>query len=426
MSGRRVVIVGGGVVGLSTAYYCARAGHRVVVLDDGPPRYESCSRGNAGMVVPSHVTPLASPGAVALGLRSMLDPQGPLGVRLRPDPSLLRWGRLFLRSSTAEHVDRAAPVLRGLLLAGRTCFEELAGEWDNRFGLVRRGLLMLCRTEHGLAEERHAAERAASLGVPAEPVGPDEIRRLEPGVRVEAAGGVYYPRDCHLDPGRFMDELAAACRGEGVEVRHGLKAAGWESGGGEVRAVRTEAGPVEGEVFVAAGGVWTAPLLRPLGIRLPMAGGKGYAVTLDSPPRLPELCAILVEARVAVTPMGSRLRFAGTMEITAPDLTVRSARVEGMLRAIPGYLPDFPVNLLAGRPVWTGLRPCTPDGLPYLGSFAAWPNLYAAAGHAMLGLSLGPISGRLLAERISGREPAIDLAPLSPDRFGGTGRDRGG
>jgi D-amino-acid dehydrogenase len=181
--------------------------------------------------------------------------------------------------------------------------------------------------------------------------------------------------------------------------------------------VATSQGDIEGDEFVLCGGAWSDDLVRDLGVRLPMQAGRGYSVTVPDPVQLPALCSILTEARVAVTPMGSSLRFGGTMEITAKDSPPRPRRVAGILKAVPDYFPAFRGVELSHLPFWSGLRPCSPDGLPYLGRSMAANNLTVATAHAMMGLSLAPATGEIVSQLIDGEPPSIDLQLLNPDRW---------
>jgi D-amino-acid dehydrogenase len=413
--GRDVLIVGGGIVGLCTAHYAAQRGLRVTVVERGSPDDEGCSFGNAGMIVPSHVVPLAAPGMVWQGLRYMLSPESPFYVRPRPSLELLRWGALFWRAANARHVARAAPLLRDLHLASRACFEELARTHD--FGLVQRGLLMLCKTAHGLDEEARAAEYARSLGVPANVLTPAQAQALEPGARLDVSGAVHYPLDGHLQPGRLMAALRESLTRASVRMVWNATVTGWRTRAGRVEAAATSLGEIDADEYVLAAGVWSTPVARDLGVSLPMQAGKGYSLTLPAPRRLPALCALLQEARVAVTPMGQALRVGGTMELTGIDTAVDPARVRGIVRAVPQYFPDLAVADFEGVPAWCGLRPCSPDGLPYVGRTGRLRNLSIATGHAMMGVSLAPVTGRLLADVLAGETPSIDIGALSPDRY---------
>jgi D-amino-acid dehydrogenase len=421
MTAKRIVVVGGGIVGLSIAYYAARRGHRVTVLERGARPGGSCALGSAGMIVPSHFIPLAAPGAVSLGLKWMWNRESPFSIRPRMSLDLLTWGWRFLRAANAAHVARSAPLLRDLHLASRACFEEWSGTFPDAFGLTKKGLLMLCKSEHGLREEAKTAEMANSLGVPADVLTPGEIAALEPAMRFDVAGAVYYPRDCHLTPERLVASLCRAVEEAGVEIAWETKPARWRVAGKRVTGIEAGDRVIEGDELVIAAGVWSSELAEQLGVGLPMQAGKGYSITLPSPPRLPEICAILTEARVAITPMGTSLRAGGTMEITATpsgaEASIDPARVRGITRAVTEYCPEITADCFRDAPVWTGLRPCSPDGLPYVGRFASYENLSAATGHSMMGVSLAPITGKLMAEILSGQQPSIDIRALRPDRF---------
>jgi D-amino-acid dehydrogenase len=414
---RKIIIIGGGVSGLSTAYFCARRGHAVTVLDRRDAAHEGCSHGNAGMIVPSHFTPLAAPGMVALGLKWMWNPESPFYVKPRLSWDLARWGWKFYRAATAAHVARSAPLLRDLSLASRRCFEEFAAVPGNDFGLVKKGLLMLCRTEHALQEEARTAEQAKRLGIPAEVLNAKETAALEPNVRMNIAGAVYFPKDCHLSPSRFMAALRTEAQRAGAILEWQHEITGWHVHGGEIEAVCTPQGEVQGDEFVLCSGAWSPLVGRQLGLDLPMQAGKGYSLTLPKPRQLPEICAIFTEARMAITPMGGALRVGGTMEISGLNEEINPARVQGIIKAVPQYYPDFRPEDFQQVPVWRGLRPCTPDGLPYLGRTDGYANLMVATGHAMMGLSLGPITGKLVSEVLSGESPSLPLDLLRPERF---------
>src|SRR5262249_53047833 len=199
-----VVIVGSGVIGLCTAYYCARRGFEVTVIERNPAQRDGCSFGNAGMIVPSHFVPLAAPGMVKVAFKWMWNPASPLYIKPRLDADLLGWGMKFMRSANATHVHRAAPLLRDLSLASRKLFGAFATTPNGDFGLVKKGLLMLCKTDHALEEESKMAVQARELGVPAEVLDAKKTAALDPDVHMQIAGSVYFPLDCHLTTRRFM------------------------------------------------------------------------------------------------------------------------------------------------------------------------------------------------------------------------------
>ena len=415
---RRVLIIGGGVIGLCTAYYCAQRGFAVTVLERNPEQRDGCSFGNAGMVVPSHFVPLAAPGAVALALKWMWDPASPFYLKPRWSRDLFGWSWRFWRAANAEHVRRAAPLLRDLSLASRAGYEELAGALGNNFGFVKKGLLMLCKEAHTLDEEAKTAELARSLGIPAEVLDAKQTAARDPEVRMDVAGSVYFPLDGHLIPDRFLAGLEKRLHELGVRFIWDAPVVGWQRKENTIAAARSGRGEHAADEFVLCGGVWSQNLTRELGLRLPLQAGKGYSLTLPRPRQLPQICAIFSEARVAVTPMAGTLRFGGTMEIAGLNEDINPARVRGIINAVPKYYPDFRPEDFDGIPSWRGLRPCSPDGLPFIGRTTKFANLSIATGHAMMGMSLGPVTGRLLAEILSGETPAWDIRHLSPDRYG--------
>ncbi|MFT4691750.1 MAG: NAD(P)/FAD-dependent oxidoreductase [Verrucomicrobiia bacterium] len=415
--GKQIVIVGGGVIGFSVAYHCLRAGHEVTVLERGGPDRDCCSIGNAGMVVPSHFIPLAAPGMVEMGLRMMPDPESPFYIRPRLDWDLVDWGMNFLRAANQEHVDAVSPILRDLHLASRSEFVRMATEPGFDFGLAENGLLLLCKTRQALEHEIGVAQVANSLGVPAEYLSSDETAALDPGIAMDIEGSVYFPRDCHLQPDRFLQSLVDYVIANGGQIRWNSELSGWnETGNGTIAGV-SNGNEIEADWFVLAGGAHSTALAKSLGLHLPMQAGKGYSLTLRNPVQLPKICSILTEARVAVTPMGDALRFGGTMEIAGLDKSINPARVHGIMKSAPQYFPEFAVEQFEGIEPWAGLRPCSPDGVPYLGRTRQASNLIVATGHAMLGLSLAPVTGQIVADIASGKDGRSDLELLSPDRY---------
>ena len=414
-----VVIVGGGIIGLCTAFYASQAGHRVTVIDRNPEQRDGCSYGNAGMIVPSHFVPLAAPGTVALGLKWMWNPESPFYIKPRLDADLIAWAYHFWRAATPDHVERAAPILRDLSLASRRAYEELAALPDLDFGLVRKGLLMLCKTQHSLEDEARGATRARALGIPADILDARQTAALDPDVTMDILGSVYYPRDCHLSPDRLMAALQRRLQAAGVRWLWSTEVTGWSTEAGRVRAVRTQgaASEIAAEEFVLAGGSWSTGIGNGLELHLPMQAGKGYSLTLSKPRQLPRLCSIFTEARMAITPMGETLRFGGTMEIAGLNEDINPVRVRGIVKSVPKYFPEFQVSDFDRVRPWRGLRPCSPDGMPYLGRPARFRNLVVATGHAMMGLSLGPITGQLVTELLAGQTPSIPIDLLNPDRF---------
>lgn len=414
---KNVVIIGAGVIGLCSALNAVRRGHRVTVVERNEKLHEGCSTGNAGMIVPSHFIPLAAPGMVALGLKWMWNPESPFYIKPRLDAGLIDWAFKFWRASTAESVAAAAPLLRDLSFTSRALFEELADDSENEFELVKRGLLMLCKTQHALDEEARTAAVANELGVEAQVLDAGQTAAMEPGVTLDVAGSVYFPKDCHLTPKAFLRTLRRRCRDLGVEFHFNTEISDVEIERANIRKLTAGHAEFVADEFVLCAGSWSAELAGKLGLKVPMQAGKGYSLTLPTPRRPLRLCSILTEARVAVTPMSGELRVGGTMELAGLNEEVSLRRVRGIVNALPRYYPDFTAADFDGIRPWQGVRPCSPDGLPYLGRTQRFKNLCIATGHAMMGLSLGPVTGDIVGKLLDGEDPGFDLRLLSPDRY---------
>jgi D-amino-acid dehydrogenase len=388
-----VVVVGGGAIGVSAAYELARRGLRVTLLERGALG-EGCSSGNAGLVCPSHSRPLATPAALAEGLHGLLHSDSPLS--LRPRRATLAWLARFAAACRAGGVERATDAIRSLSVASLELHAELAALGT---GFERRGTLSVYETEARFDAGRVEAERS---GLTSRVLAPREARELEPALRGAIAGAIFFPDEAHVDPLRYVRAIAEAAAKAGADVNTNV----------EVRSLaplQTSSGRLRPQTVVLAAGVWTAAL-----IRLPVTGGKGYHVDVEAASGDPTVPLLLQEARSALTPLDGRLRLAGLLDVAGLDGRPNPARVEAMRDGAARVLGR---DERAPLDVWTGLRPCTPDGLPVIGRPAARPDLVLATGHAMKGLSLAPVTGRLVAELVTGEQPSHDLAPFSPDRF---------
>jgi len=352
--------------------------------------------------------PLAAPGMVALALKWMWNPASPFYVKPRMSADLIGWGLKFWKASNTGQVRKAAHLLRDLALASRKLYQ------DEGFELEPRGLLALCKTGHALEEEAHVAEYARELGITAEVLDAKQTAARDPGVRMDVAGSVYYPQDGNLAPDKLMVTLQQRAS---AKFSWGTEVTGWNMKNHSIHSIETSKGKMEADQFLLCAGSWSPGVAKELGLDLPMQPGKGYSLTLPKPKQAPKQCAILSEARVAVSPINGALRFGGTMELAGLNEDINPIRVRGIAEAASRYYPEFKPEDFEGIKPWRGLRPCSPDGLPYLGKTKKITNLVIATGHAMLGITLGPITGRLSAELLAGERPGMDLTLLSPERF---------
>ncbi|MEZ5099266.1 MAG: FAD-dependent oxidoreductase [Thermoleophilia bacterium] len=408
-----VVVVGGGAVGASCALALVRRGARVTLVERGGSLAWACSAGSAGLVCPSHATPLASPAALRLGLKYLFKPDGPL--RLSPRPALVPWIARFVAASTPDRAERGTHVLRELSLLGLAGHVALADEGLDTT-LVRAGALAVYATEEALAGGRVEAAEARAAGVEAEELTAAEAAGLAPMLGPRVAGAVHWPGDAHCDGEAYTLAVGQAAVGRGASLRTRVEVLGLIVRDGRVRGVETTEGPIRADEVVLANGAWSPRLARQAGVVLPVEGGKGYHVEVELPGEPPPLPLWAVEARVIATPLAGRLRLAGTLELAGLDESIDARRVDAVVRAGGRLLPG-----LRGQPVrrvWRGLRPCSPDGLPVIGRPPGVDGLVLATGHGMMGLTLAPITGTLVAELVADDPPSVDLAPLAPARFG--------
>lgn len=409
-----VVIVGTGAVGLCAAYYLKKSGCKVTILEKGAIA-NGCSSGNAGLIVPSHFVPLAAPGVITQGLKWMFNPESPFYIKPRFNTDLLSWLWKFSRSCNEAHVRRSMPLLRNLNMASRALFDDLEEALPVNFNLEKLGLFLLYLGDKGYRECIEMVEGAREVGLNAIMKTQEEIRSLDPAMNCLAKGGAFLEEDAHFTPSKFNQGLLEWLRQEGVVILPDTEVTGLLTSNKRIAEVETTRGNFSADEVVVASGVWSEELVRSLDISIPMQAGKGYSVTYktDVKPRYPLL---LAEAKVAVTPMGENLRLAGTMELAGNDLSINRRRIRAILRAVPQYIKNEPV-MLEDAQIWAGLRPCSPDGLPYIGRSSKFFNLTIASGHAMIGMSTAPISGKLVSEIINDGKTGMDISMLAVDRY---------
>ena len=414
---QRVVVVGGGIIGVSAAYHLARRGAEVTLLERDRLA-GAASFGNAGTVSAGH-PPLNKPGRVLRALVQMADPTSPLYIQPRWDPGLWRWLLDFAVHCTDAHVRACMDVMSPLGLEALRLFEESLEEEGIECGYRRDGYFDVCRTERGLKDATHEAALIAERGYHPQVLDSGSLLEAEPALSRDVVGGVFYPEASTLDPYRYAVGLADGARRLGVAIREGVEAIDVVLESGSPRGVRLAGGEVvEGDGVVLATGPFSLGLARRLGTRLPVQPGKGYhrdvpVGTGGAPPL--RIACVINEHSVFCTPMGGYVRFAGTMEFSGLNHRMHRSRLDQLTRAAGRVFP----GLEAKEPLseWCGLRPVSSDGLPIVGPLGGIRGVVAATGHGMLGLTLGPVTGRLVADWIvdGGTEPL--WARLSPERF---------
>ncbi len=413
----KVCIIGGGIIGLSSALYLKRSGWDVTVLDKGDFS-DNCSYGNAGYVCPSHFIPLATPGIIKQGLRWMLNSRSPFYVQPRLNLDLINWGLKFMKSATAEKVEQAAIPLRDISLISQAEYQDWKTIPGFDMAYEHKGLIELFQTETAGEHGRHHVEKAIELGLDARVLSMEQIRQMEPGVNINAKGGIYFDCDTHLYPNKLMKSLLNHLKAEAVNLLGNEEVKSCKSNSGAITHIITDKNEFVADKIVLAAGSWSGLLGKQLGLKLPMVAGRGYSITLENSPYKLNHPSVLMEGRVAITPMdGNKIRFGGTMEITSHKTAARMNRVQGILDTVKKYYPDFDIPLPPMEKIWYGYRPCSADGLPYIGKSGKWENVVVATGHAMVGLSLGAGTGKIVDEIISEKKLSMDILPFNPDRF---------
>jgi D-amino-acid dehydrogenase len=412
----KAVVIGGGIIGLSSAYYLLHEGFDVTVVDQ-TDLSNNCSLGNLGMIVPSHFVPLAAPGIVSQGIRWMFNAKSPFYVKPSLNHGLIKWGLKFIRSANEKNVSNAAPYLRDLNLFSKKLYEELAEQPGFDFSFEKKGIIMYFKTQQVADEETHLAETARSMGLDVVVRTKEELQAIEPGAAVNAIGGVHYQCDAHLSPDKLNAQLISYLKNAGVVFHTEKKINKIVVQNSRIKKVLADELEIEGDVFVMAAGSWMPELIRLAGLDLSLVPGKGYSFTVDQPLKKLNVPAILCEARVAITPMNGRMRYGGTMEINAINNKVNMKRVEGIVESVADYLPGLAAGMPAAKDVWFGFRPCSPDGLPYIGYGSRIKNMLYAGGHAMMGLSLGPATGKLISELATNQQPSVKMDAFYAERF---------
>jgi D-amino-acid dehydrogenase len=411
----RVVVVGGGVIGASCAYYLCRSGWHVTILDQGDFG-RGCSHGNCGFVCPSHVLPLAVPGAVRSGLQALFQRAGPLSMKLRFDPALWAWLYRFARRCNVRDMLEAGRAIQALLDSSRTLYDELFKEEPFDCEWESRGLLFVFQSraamEHHVRKDQLLSEH---FGLRARRLEGDALLALEPALKPGLAGAWHYDRDAHLRPDKLMASWRRILEARGVVIREGCTARALVPDKGLARTLATSHGDIAGEVFVFATGALTPLLGRSLGCRIPIQPGKGYSLTMPRPARCPVMPMIFEEHRVAVTPMHSGYRLGSTMEFAGYDTTLNPRRLAYLTAAAAHYLHEPVCEPIQEQ--WYGWRPMTYDGKPIIDRCPTRPNVWIAAGHNMLGLSMAPATGKLVAALLNGETPHLDVTPFSARRF---------
>jgi len=417
MKTNKIHIVGGGIIGLCAAWFLKKEGYEVTIIDkDGFS--DGTSYGNLGMIVPSHFVPMAAPGVISKGLRWLVNGKSPFNIKPRLDWDLIQWLWHFYRSANSQQVEASMPVLYELNERSKELYKEISTENGFDFGFEERGLLMLFKTQKQAKEEESLAQRAKRIGVKTEMFDSKSLRSLEPEMELDVLGGIYFPGDAQLHPNQFMTQMTVQLKQLGVSFIPNISVVDFKNKGSKIEALILEdKSIITVENVLLSLGCWTGILMKNAGLKIHLQNGNGYSFTFGKQKLRPHIPTILTEARVAVTPMGDDLRIGGTFEMSRLSEKINQNRIQGIKDGLSAYYKNLDISFTNETRVWKGYRPCTPDGMPYIGKSNALTNLVVATGHGMMGLSLGAVTGKLISQIMTEQATLMDLFPFRLNRF---------
>ena len=409
-----ILIIGGGIIGVSAAYYLAKAGLDVTLLEKG----EICSGSsyaNAGFIPPTHSSPIPAEGVLAQGIKWMLDSKSPFYIKPRFNLDLLKWLWRFQSYCNKEAEERVIPLFYDMQTRSLALFEEIIAQENISCDYVQAGGLTLYKSQRVFDHAQVEVETAAKFGIDIKLLDGNLVREIEPMINENVLGGILNDEDAHLNPALFVEALSKRAEKYGARVLKHTEVLGLDHVGGRISSVHTTRESFHPKEVILAAGAWSTSIAKMLNLHFPMQSAKGYSLTMENPSQLPTRPLFLGESKVAVTPIGKSLRFAGTLELAGVDLSINQRRINAIMEAAHHYLDE--ISYENSPELWSGLRPVPPDGLPYIGRSEQVKNLIVATGHGMLGVSMGPLTGKVVAQIIGEEKVDIDILPFAIERF---------
>lgn len=411
-----VLILGGGVIGLASAYYLLKAGRGVTVLERGRCGMAT-SHGNCGTITPSHAPPLAAPGVMALALKWMTQADAPLYIKPRFDWALARWLLRFAGRANPRDFEQGLRAKALLLNRSRALLEELVRDESLNCEFVTGGTMYVFRTQEAFDKASALLAPVRAEGIEIEVLDGAATQQREPALNDRIVGGHYYPNDASLRPEQYVAELERLVRARGGVIVEDCSVTGFDREGARISGVQTTQGRFEGREVLMALGAWSPLLGKQLGLDIPIQPGKGYSITYSQPRIWPRIPMVLKERSVCVTGWQSGFRLGSTMEFSGYDNSLNRVRLDALRRAAEEYLRE-PYGEQTHEE-WFGWRPMVFDDLPIIGRSPQHENLWLATGHGMLGVTLSAVTGKLVAELVTGNAASIDPLLVRPERFGG-------
>lgn len=415
MSNKSVLIIGGGIQGRCTAYYLLKEGFEIKIIDPNMTA-TSASYVNAGFLTPSHIISIANKGMITKGLKWMFNSSSPFYLKPRFDRDFIDWLWKFYQSSTPKMVEHSIPVIRDFNIMSKELYMDMHKSMDlGNFQLDESGVLMLYKTNKAGDEEAEVAERLITDGLDASILNRNQLDQLQPNLNEEVLGAIHYKCDAHTTPTELMPKLKSYLESRGVEfINEEVIDLKYE--GSSIKEVFTDQNNYKAEAVIMAAGSWSQTLLKKLNLHTPIQAGKGYRIDLHRETPI-TYSAIFLEAKCAITPMKGFTRFAGTMELSGINNIIRQERVEAIASTCESHYNNLHFSKEEKNDAQFGNRPVSPDGLPYIGKSKDFDNLYLATGHAMMGWSLGPATGKLISELLTNKKTSMSIEAFNPDRF---------
>ena len=411
---KKVVIVGGGIIGLSCAYYLIEDGHEVVLIEKNSFN-SGASIVNAGYLIPSHIIPLASPEVLKKGIKWMLNSNSPFYIKPRFSRDLINWGYNFIKSSSSEHVNRSIRVIKDINELSKELYFELRDSKKIDFEIYEKGLLMAFKTSKAEKEELKTVKIARELEMNVQELSKEQVNSMQPKIKMNIKGAFWYKSDAHLTPQSFMINLKSYLLKKGLKVYNKNVVESFDYDSSVIDSIKTNKNEIIGDEFVLAAGALSENLLKKLKIKLLIQPGKGYSIDFFKKTGI-SYPVILLEDKVAVTPMDGFTRFGGTMEISGLNTKINLKRANAIAKSSEKYYDGLKIPFENINDAKCGLRPLSPDGLPFIGRHSSYKNLVIASGHSMMGWSLGPVTGKLVSEIISNKKKSISIEPFNPER----------
>lgn len=413
---KKVIIVGGGINGLCAAYYLQKNNHEITIIDSGDIS-NNCSFGNMGFLSPSHFVPLASPGIVSEGLKYMLSSTSPFYIKPRLNLPFIKWALQFYKHSNQKTVEKNAPYLSKLLRLSRRLMNEIRDEIGDVFEMEQIGCMMMCHSQKAFEDEIKLAKAAKKFNLEVEILNREELQKREPDVELDIYGAVLFKDDAHIQPGEFMVAMKKFLEKKGINFQLNTTVTGFKKEHKKIKEVITDKGDFSGDEIILSPGSWLPHLAKMAGVHLLLEGGKGYSYTYDHVEKNIRYPAILVDGRCAITPWKHKLRIGGTMEFSGNNNKVLIKRMEGIYKSVKLFYPGLKIDFPPEEKIWTGLRPVSPDGLPYIGKAENYENLLISGGNAMLGISEGAAAGLIISDIVDKKSTPIDISAFKVGRF---------